>query len=718
MRRCLLAVAALAVAATLCHAEKVLFDFEALQGLPPHDAEGVEVALVPAPSGEGKALKVAVREGRWPGVALPAADVWDWRGYAGIAVDVSNPGEQRVRAYLRVSNAEPEEGGPAPANVASIRLAPGETAMLALRFKTAGEAPLWGMGGYPVVDGYPTGPPWGQQIDAARIAAVTVGLGRARGGETILVDNIRLWGEEGEAALFAKPFIDRYGQYMHQDWPGKVGSDEELVEQREAERRRLEAMPPMPERDEYGGWASGPKLEATGWFRTEKVDGKWWLVTPKGTLFFSNGIDCVILWYPTFITEREDYFRQLPPRDGPLGVCYGFDDDPHGNTGPLGEAGGETLNFYQANLIRKYGEGWREEWMDVTFRRMAAWGFNTVASWSDPQIYQRSPLPFVVEVWLDEGPRRIDGMRGGYRRKMHDAYAPSFEQAMGAALAEAGELYGDNPLCLGYFVDNELSWGGDGSAYIAVATLESPPDQPCRQAMVRMLEQKHGSLAALNEAWGTEAASWDELRAPQDRNDACTEDLNAFIREFSLKYFRTVDAALARHAPHQLYLGCRFASRNRISVDACAEVADVVSFNIYSPRVEPEQWGWTEELGKPCIIGEFHSGATDRGSVNGGIVEVSSQAERARTYIEYVNSVADLAAFVGCHWFMYMDEPVTGRSLDGENYNAGLVSITDTPYYELLEAARKAHEGVYERRFQGPREERGTRAAPDAPSAP
>ena len=40
---------------------------------------------------------------------------------------------------------------------------------------------------------------------------------------------------------------------------------------------------------------SGPKLRATGFFRAEKVGGKWWLVDPEGHLFFSLGVTCVYL---------------------------------------------------------------------------------------------------------------------------------------------------------------------------------------------------------------------------------------------------------------------------------------------------------------------------------------------------------------------------------------------------------------------------------------
>jgi hypothetical protein len=69
-------------------------------------------------------------------------------------------------------------------------------------------------------------------------------------------------------------------------------------------------------------------------------------------------------------------------------------------------------------------------------------------------------------------------------------------------------------------------------------------------------------------------------------------------------------------------------------------------------------------------------------------------------YETYVNSVLDHPLFVGCHWFQYMDQPLTGRTLDGENYNIGFVTITDTPYPEMVAAARKTHSAMYRRRMK------------------
>ena len=170
------------------------------------------------------------------------------------------------------------------------------------------------------------------------------------------------------------------------------------------------------------------------------------------------------------------------------------------------------------------------------------------------------------------------------------------------------------------------------------------------------------------------------------------------MTELAERYFRTVRESLKRQAPEHLYLGCRFAWKTTEAIDAAAKYCDVVSFNIYDRRVDPEKWAFLNEMGKPAIIGEFHVGALDRGMFHTGLVSSASQEERAAVFGDYVGSVLDHRALVGCHWFQYEDQPLTGRAHDGENYNIGFVTVTDTPYPEMVEAAQAVHRGMYERR--------------------
>jgi hypothetical protein len=302
-------------------------------------------------------------------------------------------------------------------------------------------------------------------------------------------------------------------------------------------------------------------------------------------------------------------------------------------------------------------------------------------------------MPFVATASVSGAFRRIEGATG-YWGKLADVFDPKFAESAESSVAGVAKRYADNPLCIGYFVDNELSW-----QTIRVGTLASPPDQQCRVELVRRLKDTYGTLGGLNKAWGTDAEDWDSLRVPKRANDTCKRDLDQFVYAFARRYFDTVKTAVASHAPNQLYLGCRFSTAPRQVVRACADVADVVSCNLYRRTVAPDKWTGENDLGKPVIIGEFHFGALDRGMFHTGLVATRDQAARAESYARYVRSVAANPAFVGCHWFQYIDEPITGRFWDGENYNIGFVNVVDSPYPELVEAAKKVHAEIYEQRW-------------------
>jgi len=171
------------------------------------------------------------------------------------------------------------------------------------------------------------------------------------------------------------------------------------------------------------------------------------------------------------------------------------------------------------------------------------------------------------------------------------------------------------------------------------------------------------------------------------------------VKAFALQYFRSVRETLRRYAPNHLYLGCRFAWYTPEAVEAAAETSEVLGFNFYVPRIERARWKFLEAYDRPILSGEFHFGALDRGMFHTGLVPARNQQERAQMYAEYVRSVVEHPYFVGCHWFQYIDQPLTGRWFDGENYNIGFITITDTPYPEMVSAARAIHQQIYRLRW-------------------
>ena len=497
-----------------------------------------------------------------------------------------------------------------------------------------------------------------ERIDLRAIKAISVyrRMTDETATATFRVLGVRFEGDAGvaagalppEARLF--PFCDRYGQYCHEDWPGKIHSDADLAAARAAEAKALaeHGASPIAEGDRFGGWAKGPQLAATGFFRTEKVAGKWWLVDPDGHLFFSHGIAGVRSGDATAVAGRERFFAWLP------------------------DAAAKDVSFQSVNLVRKYGadaDGAIEA--GLTRRRLKAWGINTIGNWSDRRIVRGAEIPYVDNFATRARPIKGLDLAG---KRMPDVFAPEFERNLAKAADAAAERSGRDPWCIGWFVDNELSWGTAGTS-LAKAILAAPEDQPARQAFVAKLSDEGLSVA---------------------RALASPETLCALTAFYAERYFSLVRAAIKRRAPHRLYLGCRFCSsrENAIVLTVAARHCDVVSGNIY--RHDPRAWAELPEGAedKPYLIGEFHFGALDRGGLSAAVVPARDQRDVAACYRDYLAAARASARIVGAHWFLYRDQPLTGRK-DGECYQCGFVDVADSPYPEKVEAARAVARTLY-----------------------
>ena len=51
---------------------------------------------------------------------------------------------------------------------------------------------------------------------------------------------------------------------------------------------------------------------------------------------------------------------------------------------------------------------------------------------------------------------------------------------------------------------------------------------------------------------------------------------------------------------------------------------------------------------------------------------------------------------LGCHWYQFNDQHLTGRLSNGENQVIGLVDITDQPHPELTEAIGICSKKIYQ----------------------
>jgi len=354
----------------------------------------------------------------------------------------------------------------------------------------------------------------------------------------------------------------------------------------------------------------------------------------------------------------------------------------------------ETFCFQEANLLRKYGADWETRFAELAHRRLRSWGLNTIGNWSDPKVCLLHKTSYVMPI--HHKGRQLQGSKG-YWGKFWDVFDSQFRDGLRESLAREKGLTAGDPWCIGYFIDNELGWGDELS--LALATLSSPADQAAKRVFLADLRGKYASIEDLNHAWGTRHKSWAALEQSQTPPDPkrARDDLAAFALKFDEAYFRTCREAVKEVAPHQLYLGCRFAWVNPMAARVAAKYCDVITYNLYRDTVD--DFRPPEGVDKPVLIGEFHFGALDRGMFHPGLREVEDQAARARAYTQYVTGALGNPWLVGAHWFQYADEPTAGR-FDGENYQIGFVDTCDTPYAETLAAARQVGARLYAERLR------------------
>ncbi len=591
-----------------------------------------------------------------------------------------------------------------------------------------------------------------QPVDYSTITAIHIKVSHPIADKEIILDNIRLVESPEKDDNYLVNIIDKYGQSAKNSFEGKISSDEQLKNLAEEELNTLAKEGRMSGRSRFGGWAEGPQLEATGFFRTEKINGKWAMVDPDGYLFFSHGIANVRMANTTTFTgvdfkndtvryrdpedvtpedsrgmvalsdevtstayiaypERNKMFEGLPAYDDPLANNYSYRREQH--IGPF--AHGETYSHYQANLERRYGEptpnAHRKKWEDVTLDRFLNWGFTSFGNWAAYEFYHKNRMPYFANGWIIGNFKTV---RSGfdYWGPMPDVFDPEFERRARVTVNVIAEEVKGNPWCIGVFVDNEKSWGNPGTingqyGIVLHALNLKANESPIKNEFIRRLKNKYASIKDLNEAWETNIESWTLLAEgvnyinKESFSDKMVEDLSDMLEAYATKYFQVVHDALEEVLPNHLYLGCRFASWGMSEEvrNAAIKYVDIFSYNYYEEAIGTKYWKFLEDIDRPSIIGEFHMGTLASGLFNPGVVYSSDHEDRARMYKKYMETVIDNPYFVGAHWFQYIDSPTSGRAHDGENYNVGFVRITDVPYQSMVKTAKEINSGMYQRRF-------------------
>lgn len=415
------------------------------------------------------------------------------------------------------------------------------------------------------------------------------------------------------------------------------------------------------------------KSRPTGFFRVEKAAERWWVIDPAGNGFFFIG------------TDHANY------------NCHWC----------------EKLGYapYHRNCEKKYGG--EAKWADSTLARLKAWGFNSLGANASPSLRRRG-LPHPEFLSLGTGFTDHDyitqkttwtGFPNVFSPKW-PAYCEKQAQRQCAPLK-------DDPWVLGYFLDNELEWHKWTGAGLLGDTMKKPPEHTAKRALVELLKRRHAAPESFNQAWGMKSASLDELLGlaalPAPKSDTAKADEAEYIRLVAEKYFSISTAAIRKHDPNHMVLGCRFAGYAPEIVDVAGKYCDIFSINCYrnvdlergvmSDKFEEDLQRWHEQSRRPMMITEWSFPALDAGlpCKHGAGQRVPTQADKAFCFTVFQKLLFSTPFMVGSNYFMWADEPELGiSSTFPEDSNYGLVNVNDEPYELLTQAAAKLHQYVYD----------------------
>ncbi|MBB6460477.1 hypothetical protein [Flammeovirga kamogawensis] len=474
------------------------------------------------------------------------------------------------------------------------------------------------------------------------------------------------------------PFINKYGQYKHGEWAGKITNDEQFKEAIDKEALAFKKYTGSKEWNQYGGFSAGPRYEATGSFRTQKINNKWWLIDPTGHLFWSTGINGAgKLSVSTPINKREHFFEGLPNKDSEEGKRFYKKG---------------SYNHGAANLYRKYGENSELKYTEISLQRMKNWGLNTLGGWSVENIneFEESKrLPYTVIIH-ETSPEIND--------KFPDVFDPQWEINLEEKLKKKLYGKGNDPFLFGIYINNEIHWGTPNS--IASNVLSKGKLSYAKQEYIHVLREKLKTIEAFNALVGTTFESWKELAITHvDKKDvkwSLLEETNTkYYTLMCETYFQISKKLVSKYAPNKMYIGCRWHGnhKNGINTKVGAKYLDLLSFNAYENEVEfyPHP---SKEIDKPFIISEFNFGALDAGKFFTGLGYASTQRNRGEKYVNFVQGALRNPKCVGVHWFMWANSTTAGKG-NGENANCGVVSMTDQIYYELVGYMRKINYHIY-----------------------
>jgi len=387
--------------------------------------------------------------------------------------------------------------------------------------------------------------------------------------------------------------------------------------------------------DKFGGVIE-PKQKATGFFRVENINGRWWIIDPVGGRFIHRGLASV-------------------------------------NTIPTDGA--------REEITQKFKN--KEGWARATAGQLIENGFNGTGSWTDDSsleaVEPRLVSTKLISLMASYGKTKGAKMGTGNMSYPGDC-PPIFDSEFSEfCKKECQKLCKDknDPWLLGYFTDNEMPW--------KLNLLDK---------FLKLSDTDHGRIAA--EAWLVKNKVSKEKITDENRSAFLEYAADAYFK-IATSAIRTVDSNHmilgARFHSAAYNFPAVFIAAGRY-----CDMISVNYYGAWTPNKALMDM-WLKNAQKPFIITEWYAKAEDSGMGNTGGAGwlVHTQKDRGMYYQNFTLSLLKHPGCVGWHWFKYADNDPDAKGVDPSNLdsNKGIVTARYVPYAPLLEAMRELNQRTY-----------------------
>jgi hypothetical protein len=374
----------------------------------------------------------------------------------------------------------------------------------------------------------------------------------------------------------------------------------------------------VSEYDVYGGIANaGFKGEATGFFHTEKIDGRTYIIDPLGNPFFAAGMNTLALGATT-----------------------------------------NQMNYSLATF------GTEEAYFDYMSESLMDMGINSIFATSDANIIIGVENGLSATPWLKGISAYMNKVGCGTlaeglypNNETLLVFDPDFVEFANEKNAEmiTENGWADNPRIFGYIADNELPAGVDIlGRYLTLDPVENPINAYSYAT----------AWAFLSRALDNPTATFEDLQNSPD-----CEAINAeFLTFVYSRMYGVIRDSIEQVDKNHMYLGSR-AYRNCKTDEAYHRAAgyylDIITINLYD-GLNPTYQTISDiyrNSGKPFIVTEFFAKGVDSIDANGYLLANSTgagilaatQEGRGAYYEHYVMTLLESKGCVGWVWYRFRD---------------------------------------------------------------